>query len=72
MDKNTIYRKVANSSLSRLVAHFWIFRLFMKGKLDITKLHLEGRCMHRPTALGGAICKLHRPNFFFFQNDRVT
>ena len=36
---------------------------------DITKLHLEGRCMHRPTALGGAICKLHRPNFFFLAND---
>ena len=34
---------------------------------DITKLHLEGRCVHRPTALGGAICKLHRPNFFFLQ-----
>ena len=28
------YRKVASSSLSRLVAHFWIFRLFMKGKFD--------------------------------------
>ena len=29
-----IYCKVASSSLSRLVAHFWIFRLFMKGKFD--------------------------------------
>ena len=29
-----VYRKVASSSLSRLVAHFWIFRLFMKGKFD--------------------------------------
>ena len=28
------YRKVASSSLSRLVAHFWVFRLFMKGKFD--------------------------------------
>ena len=28
------YRKVASSSLSRLVAHFWIFRLFMKEKFD--------------------------------------
>ena len=28
------YRKVTNSRLSRLVAHFWIFRLFMKGKFD--------------------------------------
>ena len=27
------YRKVVSSSLSRLVAHFWIFRLFMKGKI---------------------------------------
>ena len=30
----TIYRKVASSSLSRLVAHFWIFRLFMKEKFN--------------------------------------
>ena len=29
-----IYRKVANSRLSRLVAHFHILRLFMKGKFD--------------------------------------
>ena len=28
------YRKVTSSSLSRLVAHFWIFRLFMKGNFD--------------------------------------
>ena len=28
------YCKVASSSLSRLVAHFWVFRLFMKGKFD--------------------------------------
>ena len=28
----TIYRKVASSRLSWLVAHFRIFRLFMKGK----------------------------------------
>ena len=28
------YRKVASSRLSRLVAHFWIFRLLMKGKFD--------------------------------------
>ena len=28
------YRKVASSRLSRLVAHFHIFRLFMKGKFD--------------------------------------
>ena len=28
------YRKVASSSLSRLVAHFWIFRQIMKGKFD--------------------------------------
>ena len=27
-----VYRKVASSSLSRLVAHFWVFRLFMQGK----------------------------------------
>ena len=31
--------------------------------LDITKLHLEGRCMHRPTALG--IVWIAPPNFFF-------
>ena len=31
--KNT-YRKVASSGLSRLVAHFHIFRLFMKGNFD--------------------------------------
>ena len=36
---------------------------------DITKLYLEGRCMHRPTALGGALSELHRPNFFFLEND---
>ena len=29
-----IYRKVANSRLSQLVAHSRIFRLFMKGKFD--------------------------------------
>ena len=29
-----IYRKVANNSLSRLVAHFQIFRRLMKGKFD--------------------------------------
>ena len=28
------YHKVASSRLSRLVAHFRIFRLFMKGKFD--------------------------------------
>ena len=28
------YRKVASSRLSRLVAHFQFFRLFMKGKFD--------------------------------------
>ena len=31
---NTSYRKVASSRLSWLVAHFHIFRLFMKGKFD--------------------------------------
>ena len=31
---NITYRKVASSRLSRLVAHFHIFRLFMKGKFD--------------------------------------
>ena len=35
---NYIYRKVANSSLSLLVAHFWSFRLFMRGKFDAYKL----------------------------------
>ena len=29
-----IYRKVASSSMSRLVAHFQIFRGLMKGKFD--------------------------------------
>ena len=29
-----VYRKVASSSLSRLVAHFLIFRRLMKGKFD--------------------------------------
>ena len=28
------YSKVGSSSLSWLVAHFWVFRLFMKGKFD--------------------------------------
>ena len=28
------YRKVANSSLSWLVARFYIFRMLMKGKFD--------------------------------------
>ena len=28
------YHKVASSRLSWLVAHFYIFRLFMKGKFD--------------------------------------
>ena len=28
------YRKVASSSMSRLVAHFQIFRRLMKGKFD--------------------------------------
>ena len=31
---NKIYRKVVSSRLSRLVAHFQIFRLFMKGKFE--------------------------------------
>ena len=31
---DNIYRKVVSSRLSRLVAHFQIFRLFMKGKFD--------------------------------------
>ena len=30
----TIYRKVASSSLSWLLAHFQIFRRLMKGKFD--------------------------------------
>ena len=30
--ENNEYRKVASSRLSQLVAHFQIFRLFMKGK----------------------------------------
>ena len=29
-----MYRKVASSSLSRLVAHFLIFRRLMKGNYD--------------------------------------
>ena len=29
-----VYDKVACSSLSGLVAHFWVLRLFMKGKFD--------------------------------------
>ena len=33
-NRQSTYRKVANSSLSRLVAHFQIFRRFMKGKCD--------------------------------------
>ena len=34
-DVNQInYRKVASSSLSRLVAHFQIFRRLMKGKFN--------------------------------------
>ena len=33
-DHEGTYLKVASSSLSRLVAHFWIFRLFMKVKFD--------------------------------------
>ena len=28
------YRKVASSRLSRLLAHLWIFRLFINGKFD--------------------------------------
>ena len=31
---NSTYHKVASSRLSWLVAHFWIFRLFMKEKFD--------------------------------------
>ena len=31
---NEMYRKVASSRLSRLVAHSRIFRLFTKGKFD--------------------------------------
>ena len=34
MKPRTIYCKVASSRLSRLVAHFRIFRLFLKGKFD--------------------------------------
>ena len=29
-----VHRKVASSSMSRLVAHFQIFRRLMKGKFD--------------------------------------
>ena len=32
--EGTMYRKVANSSLSRLVARFQISRRLMKGKFD--------------------------------------
>ena len=32
--KSFTYHKVASSRLSRLVAHFHIFRLFMKGNFD--------------------------------------
>ena len=28
------YRRVSSSSLSRIVAHFWIFRRLLKGKFD--------------------------------------
>ena len=36
-----IYRKVASSRLSWLVAHPSIFRLFMKGKFDAYVLHCD-------------------------------
>ena len=32
--QNAFYRKVASSRLTRLIAHFWIFGLLMKGKFD--------------------------------------
>ena len=35
------YRKVASSRLSRLVTHFHIFRLFMKGNLDAYDLQTK-------------------------------
>ena len=34
LDLDLEYRKVASSSMSRLVAHIQIFRRLMKGKFD--------------------------------------
>ena len=56
------YRKVTNSRLSRLVAHFWIFRLFMKGKFDAYVLWplaktVQNWIVDRSTAPDFTVCK---------------
>ena len=55
---------VASSSLSQLVAHVWIFRLFMKGKFDayvlwpLTK-RVQNWIVDRSTAHNFTVCKLN-------------
>ena len=66
--KNT-YRKVANSSLSRLVAHFQIFRRFMKGKFDAYVLwplakKFQTWIVDRSTARDFMVCKYVRTKKF--------
>ena len=42
---NEMYRKVASSRLSWLVAHLMILRLFMKGKFDAYLLGTLVQCV---------------------------
>ena len=46
------YRKVMSSSLSQLVAHLRIFRLFMNGKFDSLSSKLNSRTAHDLPAFG--------------------
>jgi hypothetical protein len=70
-----LFRHVKKAVAFVFYDFFWIFSsapenlnfaFFGDGQpaRDITELHPEGRCMHRPTALGGAFSELHRPIFF--------
>ena len=53
------YRKVASSSLSRLVAHFWVFRLFMKGKFDALAKRVQNWIVDQSTARDFTVTQKH-------------
>jgi len=59
------YRKVANSSLSRLVARFYIFRRLVKGKFDAYVLRplakkFQNWIVDRSTARDFTVCKFNK------------
>ena len=60
-----IYRKVASSSLSRLVAHFQIVRRLMKEKFDAYVLWPLAKIVK------GQFKRLKSPNSFFDQTSML-